>query len=125
MPTELKRVLVYRLGSLGDTVVALPALHLIARAFPDAERRMLTNFPVSVKAPAAAAILADNGLIHGYFRYTAGTRSLRNLFTLWQASSVGAPRRSSILPRRVASEPHVATHDSSAPAASFTRSASP
>ena len=83
MPKELKRVLVYRLGSLGDTVVALPALHLIARAFPHAERRMLTNFPVSVKAPAAAAILADNGLIHGYFRYTAGTRSLRDLFGLW------------------------------------------
>ena len=44
-------------------VVALPALHLIARAFPDAERRMLTNFPVSVKAPAAAAqtlILPEN-----------------------------------------------------------------
>ena len=25
------RVLIYRLGSLGDTVVALPSLHLIAR----------------------------------------------------------------------------------------------
>ena len=45
-----KRVLIYRLGSLGDTLVALPALHLVARAFPDAERRMLTNFPVKVKA---------------------------------------------------------------------------
>ena len=77
------RVLIYRLGSLGDTVVALPALHLIARAFPQAERRMLTNFPVSVKAPAAAAILAENGLVHGYFRYTAGTRSLRDLLGLW------------------------------------------
>ena len=25
-----KRVLIYRLGSLGDTLVALPALHLVA-----------------------------------------------------------------------------------------------
>ncbi len=80
---SVKRVLIYRLGSLGDTVVALPALHLVARAFPQAERRMLTNFPVSVKAPAAAAILADTGLAHGYFRYTVGMRSPLALLKLW------------------------------------------
>ena len=83
MQSEVKRVLVYRLGSLGDTVVALPALHLVERAFPHAERRMLTNFPVSVKAPAAAAILADNGLVHGYFRYPVKTRSPFVLLRLW------------------------------------------
>ena len=83
MQSEVKRVLVYRLGSLGDTVVALPALHLVERAFPNAERRMLTNFPVSVKAPAAAAILASNGLVHGYFRYTVATRSPVLLLRLW------------------------------------------
>jgi ADP-heptose:LPS heptosyltransferase len=83
MGKKIERVLIYRLGSLGDMVVALPALHLIARAFPDAERRMLTNFPVSVKAPAAAAILADNGLVHGYLRYTIKTRSLGVLLPLW------------------------------------------
>jgi ADP-heptose:LPS heptosyltransferase len=64
-------------------VVALPALHLVARAFPNAERRMLTNFPVSVKAPSAAAILADNGLVQGYFRYSVGTRSPKELLKLW------------------------------------------
>ena len=80
---DVKRVLIYRMGSLGDTVVALPSLHLIARAFPNADRRMLTNFPVSVKAPAAAAILANNGLVHGYFRYLVGTRSPKELLKLW------------------------------------------
>jgi heptosyltransferase-3 len=83
MATSTKRVLIYRMGSLGDTLIALPALHLIARAFPDAERRMLTNFPVNVKAPPAAAILGDNGLIQGYFRYSVGTRSPRELLSLW------------------------------------------
>ncbi len=83
MPSKTKRVLIYRLGSLGDTVVALPALHLVARSFPDAERRMLTNFPVSVKAPAAAAILDGNGLVDGYFRYTVGVRSPVALLRLW------------------------------------------
>lgn len=83
MKNAIKRVLIYRLGSLGDTVVALPALHLVARAYPDAERRLLTNFPIQVKAPPAAAILEGTDLVHGYFRYTVGTRSPRVLLALW------------------------------------------
>jgi ADP-heptose:LPS heptosyltransferase len=81
--TKTRRVLVYRLGSLGDMLVALPALHLVARAFPEAERRMLTNFPVSSKAPAAAAVLEGSGLVQGYMRYAVGTRSVRELLGLW------------------------------------------
>ena len=78
-----RRVLVYRLGSLGDMLVALPALHLVARAFPEAERRMLTNVPVSSKAPAAAAILEGSGLVSGCMRYAVGTRSVRELLRVW------------------------------------------
>ena len=70
-----EKILIYRIGSLGDTVVALPSLHLIARVFPGAERAMLTNFPVHAKAPAAAAVLGDSGLVHGYMRYSIGTRN--------------------------------------------------
>ncbi|MGI4757220.1 MAG: glycosyltransferase family 9 protein [Janthinobacterium lividum] len=76
------RVLVYRLGSLGDMVVALPSLHLIERVFPAAERRLLTNVPVSAKAPAAKAVLGGSGLIHSYERYAVGTRSLFQLLAL-------------------------------------------
>ena len=83
MASSTKRVLIYRLGSLGDTLVALPAFHLVAHAFPDAERRLLTNFPVNAKAPAAAVVLEGSGLLHGYFRYAAGTRSFAELLTLW------------------------------------------
>jgi heptosyltransferase III len=82
---KAKRVLIYRLGSLGDTLVALPALHLVARAFPEAERRLLTNFPVDSKAPPAAAILEHTGLVSGYFRYAVGTRSVVELAKLWWA----------------------------------------
>lgn len=78
-----KRVLIYRLGSLGDTVVALPSFHLIARAFPEAERRLVTNFPVNAKAAPAAGILANTGLVHGYFRYEIRTRSPLKLLALW------------------------------------------
>ncbi len=80
---RVKRVLIYRLGSLGDTVVALPALHLVARAFPHADRRMLTNAPVHSKAPAAATVLGGTGLVHGYFSYKVGMRSPLELLSLW------------------------------------------
>jgi ADP-heptose:LPS heptosyltransferase len=83
--STVRKVLVYRLGSLGDTVVALPCFHLIARTFPKAERLLLTNFPVHSKAPAAAAVLGDSGLVHGYMRYTVGTRRVGELVRLaWQ-----------------------------------------
>ena len=59
-----QRIVVYRLGSLGDTVVALPCLHRVAQAFPDAERIVLTNFPVSSKAAPLEAILGGSGLVH-------------------------------------------------------------
>ena len=80
---KTKRVLLYRLGSLGDMLIALPSLHLVARAFPDAERRLLTNVPVHAKAPAAAAILDGTGLVHGYMRYEVGTRGFKQLLGLW------------------------------------------
>lgn len=82
---DVKRVLVYRLGSLGDMLIALPSLHLVERAFPGAERRLLTNFPVSAKAPAAKAVLSESGLIESYERYTVGTRNpLRLLQLAWR-----------------------------------------
>ena len=79
---HVKRVLIYRVGSLGDTVVALPCLHQIARRLPHAKRILLTNFPVDAKAPAASAVLGDSGLIHGYMRYTVGTRHPLELLRL-------------------------------------------
>jgi heptosyltransferase III len=80
--SPVRKVLIYRLGSLGDTVVALPCFHLIARAFPDAERVLLTNFPVHAKAPPAAAVLRDSGLIDGYMGYSVGTRKIGELVKL-------------------------------------------
>ncbi len=75
VPLAARRVLIYRLGSLGDTVVALPCFHLIARSFPDAQRALLTNIPVNAKAPAAAAVIGSSGLIHEYINYPVGVRN--------------------------------------------------
>ncbi len=76
---NVRRVLIYRLGSLGDMAIAVPALRLVQRAFPNAQRRMLTNVPVHAKAPAAAAVLDGSGLVDGYFRYEVGTRNVWKL----------------------------------------------
>ena len=72
---RIRRILIYRLGSLGDTMVVLPSLHHVARLFPHAERRMLSNQPVHGKAAPASAILDHSGLITGYMSYPVGTRN--------------------------------------------------
>jgi heptosyltransferase III len=81
-PKTVERILIYRMGSLGDTMVVLPSLHLVARTFPNARRLMLTNFPVHAKAPAASAIIGESGLVDGYMSYPVGTRSVWTLARL-------------------------------------------
>lgn len=77
-----KRILIYRLGSLGDTVVALPCFHLVAQKYPNSIRILLTNTSVDEKAPAASSVLGESGLIHGYVSYSVGTRNLIELAKL-------------------------------------------
>ena len=75
-------ILIYRLGSLGDTVVALPSLRLIARTFPQAERWILTNRPVANKAAPLAQVIEGAGLVHGFLDYPLKTRSLAQITEL-------------------------------------------
>jgi heptosyltransferase III len=81
-PDRPQRIVIYRLGSLGDTVVALPCFHKVAQTWPNAERIVLTNFPVSSKAAPLEVILRDGGLIDAAIGYPVGTRSLRRLWAL-------------------------------------------
>jgi len=77
-----ERLLIYRLGSLGDTVVALPCFHKIANEFPQHERIVLTNIPVSSKAPSLASILSGSGLVHSTLAYPVRTRSPLRVYSL-------------------------------------------
>lgn len=79
---EIARVLIYRLGSLGDTVVALPCFHLIARAFPNAQRWVLTSRIPDAKASAISSVLENSDLIHGQLDYSTGLRSIQGLIEL-------------------------------------------
>ena len=105
MQNGIERVLIYRLGSLGDTVVALPCFHQVARAYPNAERCLLTNIPVHSKAPGAFSVLEGSGLVHSFMRYPIATRSLGELITLQrQIRAYRAQVLVYLTPRRQAGE---------------------
>lgn len=105
MHIKVERVLIYRLGSLGDTVVALPCFHQIARSYPRAERCLLTNIPVDSKAPPAYSILEGSGLVHGFMRYPIATRHLAELAELQrQIRDFGAQVLIYLTPRRTAAD---------------------
>jgi ADP-heptose:LPS heptosyltransferase len=68
-------VLIFHIGSIGDTVVMLPCLHAIARHLPDYRRILLTNKPDSARASSAEAVLGASGLIDGAEYYPPGLGS--------------------------------------------------
>jgi ADP-heptose:LPS heptosyltransferase len=75
----MKTILIYRLGSVGDTVVALPCFHRIANFFPDTRRIVLTNHPVTSKTASLAAVLEHSGLIDGTINYETRERRVGSL----------------------------------------------
>lgn len=79
---QAKNILVYRLGSLGDTLIALPVFHKIRQSWPDAQITLLTNKPVSPKAITPAALLQNTGLVDRYMFYPSESRSVGILMQL-------------------------------------------
>lgn len=75
MSSKKKNVLIYRLGSLGDTVMALPCFHRIRESYPDAHITLLTNKPVMLKAAPLQAILGDQYFVDDILSYPVGTRN--------------------------------------------------
>jgi ADP-heptose:LPS heptosyltransferase len=68
--TDLKRILVFRIGNLGDTLVALPAFAALRAAFPDAKLTLLTNS--DRRNPhyiGAQSVLPVDGLFDGHIDY--------------------------------------------------------
>jgi ADP-heptose:LPS heptosyltransferase len=62
---------------------------------------LLSNFPIHAKAPASAAVLDGSGLVHGYMRYTIGTRSFKELVRLmWQIRRFGPDVLVYVMPLR-------------------------
>jgi heptosyltransferase III len=67
------RILVYRIGSLGDTLVALPALWRIRNHYRDAEITLLCDRQADSTKVLAAELLNGSGLIDHYMTYPVAT----------------------------------------------------
>jgi ADP-heptose:LPS heptosyltransferase len=78
------RILVFQIGSLGDTVISMPCYREIMRRHPDSERYLLTNFPIGKKMVQAEALLAPCGLIDGCVEYPMPLRGFRNIKDLYR-----------------------------------------
>jgi ADP-heptose:LPS heptosyltransferase len=75
MSYQEKNILVYRLGSLGDTVMALPCFHKIRASYPHSKITLLTNKPVASKAAPLQAVLGDSYFFDDVLSYPVGTRN--------------------------------------------------
>jgi heptosyltransferase III len=77
-PEGPANLLIFRIGSIGDTVVALPCFHAIARAFPRHRKILLTNTVAGVRATSVEAILDGTGLIDQTVYFPFGRSKLAN-----------------------------------------------
>lgn len=66
---RVKRILICRMGAIGDALVALPCFHLINRVFPQAKKMLLTDRVVNQKTVSCYSILRNSGLIDGVITY--------------------------------------------------------
>lgn len=77
-------VLIFQIGSLGDTVISMPCYREIARRHPHAKRLLLTNFSKGSKMVQAEALLKPGGLIEGSVEYPMPLRGLGNILKLFR-----------------------------------------
>jgi ADP-heptose:LPS heptosyltransferase len=73
--SDIKNILIYRLGSLGDTIIALPCFHKIRESFPHAQITLLTNNPINGKATPIEALIGKGYFIDQSITYPIGTRN--------------------------------------------------
>jgi len=78
----MKRILVYHNASLGDTIVALPALKLVRKTFKESTIFLLTVEHHNIKATQAEKILVNTNLIDGYILLKANYKTISRLIKL-------------------------------------------
>jgi heptosyltransferase III len=66
------KILIFRIGQLGDTIVALPAMWAVRRQFPEAKMSLLSDKHPAQKYAQAADLLAGAGLVDEFLSYPVG-----------------------------------------------------
>ena len=100
----MNKIVIYRLGSIGDTVIAFPCFKLIRAFYPNHQILVLTNIPVSGNTAPLLSVLGENGsLVDGVIEYPVGTRSIKVLWSLaWQLRTLKPDALVYLMPRRPA-----------------------
>jgi ADP-heptose:LPS heptosyltransferase len=81
-PHEPPSLLIFRIGSIGDTVVSLPCFHAIARAFPRHRKILLTSTIDVAHASSVESVLEGSGLIDATVYFPMGRGKLAQSFEL-------------------------------------------
>jgi heptosyltransferase-3 len=89
---EEQPVLIFQIGSMGDTVISMPCYREIARRHPKAKRFLLTSLPVGSKMVPAASILTPTGLINGCLEYPMPLRGANEIAELYRKIRKLAPK---------------------------------
>jgi ADP-heptose:LPS heptosyltransferase len=84
MRTAEEVLLIFQIGSMGDTVVSMPCYREIARRHPNATRYLLTNYPTGKKMVSAESILSGTGLIAGSAEYPMPLRGKDAIIELYE-----------------------------------------
>ena len=79
-----QRVLVFHVGSLGDTLVALPSFWAVRDAFPQARRVMLTKTAARGSIPVGREILEGSGLFDDYLLFDGDYHAYGNNPPRWR-----------------------------------------
>ena len=68
---QIKKILVFRIGQLGDTIVALPAMHAVRKHFPEAWIVLLSDRHTGKGYVLAEDLLFKMGLFDDFISYEA------------------------------------------------------
>lgn len=81
-------ILVFRIGSLGDTLVSIPSFWALRQNFPGAKITLLCNQQVGKRYVLSADVLKGSGLIDDFLVYPGGSRGavrfVQTLVLLWR-----------------------------------------
>lgn len=70
---DSRRVLVFRVGHLGDSIIALPALRAIRKNFPRAKITLLSNFYSDAERVSPSHIVPAKGVIDEWLTYPSNS----------------------------------------------------
>jgi ADP-heptose:LPS heptosyltransferase len=82
MSDRKKRILVFRIGQLGDTIIALPAMRAIRSHFPDAHLALLSDSHPGESYVLASDLLSGCGLFNEFLSYRIHANRISRLWSM-------------------------------------------